>query len=150
MNGMRRVITLTWATSLVALAGCGAGDTNAFDEFFGAGTQPGTSLVQALPGEVKGVVLKRTADNRILILGAASEAGTDAVAPVVGATIAIPELGLATPTAADGSYLLRNLPPGDYTLRITLPASEGGSTADFKFRLDPGETLAGLPSGANL
>jgi len=133
---------------LVALTGCGAGSSGSFHDFFGTGSGPGTSAVTSQGGTVEGIILRRDRDGRILILGSAAEA-TEAATPVVGATVAIPELSLAGTTGATGTYRFTDVAPGDLTLRITLPAALGGATADFTFRLDPGETIAGLPAGVN-
>lgn len=133
---------------LALVAGCGAGTSGTISDFFGTGTSPGTSATTEQGGTVQGVILRRDRDGRILILGSAAEA-TEAATPVVGAVVAIPELSLAGTTGATGSYRFTQVTPGDLTLRITLPAALGGTTANFQFRLDPGETISGLPAGVN-
>lgn len=146
---MRRCL-LGWAgLVLLALVGCGAGDSNMFGDFFGDGTSPGSSFDVAQPGRVTGFVVTRDSDGRVLILGSLADA-TVPVTPLAGVVVAIPEQNLTQTTGADGSYSFDSVQPGDLTLRFTLPPANGGTTASFAFRLDPAETIAGLPAGANL
>ncbi len=148
MEWRKTLVNALLMVSLVTLSGCGAGPESAFADFFGHGTSPGTAATTEQGGTVQGVILRRDRDGRILILGSAAEA-TEAAQPVVGAVVAIPELSLAGTTGATGSYRFTDVTPGDLTLRITLPAALGGTTANFTFRLDPGETISGLPAGVN-
>ncbi|MCC7493546.1 MAG: hypothetical protein IT204_14425 [Fimbriimonadaceae bacterium] len=141
------------AATLVALgvlvAGCGAGPASPFYEFFGGGSSPGSAYSEQQPGRVQGLIVTRNRDGRVLIVGSAAEL-TEPTTPLPGVTVSIVQLALTGQTGATGTYLFTDLTPGDYTLRITLPAGQGGATADFAFRLIPGQTLAGLPAGANL
>ena len=149
---MRRIRLTGWALAglaACALAGCGAGDSNVIQDYFGTGSTPGSTYAVEQAGVVKGLIVLRTRDQKILIVGSAADV-TEASTPVVGAKVELVELNLVGATGATGTYLFNGVQPGDLTLRITLPAANGGVSADFKIRLSPGQTLAGLPSGANL
>lgn len=144
---MKRIALLVAGLMVGLLAGCGAGGSSPFQDFFGPGTSPGSAYAQEVPGRVEGLVVRRQRDQRILILSG-PEAVTEPSTPLAGVTIAIPEYALSATTGPSGTYLFDELTPGDLTLRVTLPAADGGATANFAFRLDPGETLRGLPAGA--
>ncbi len=146
-RGLRRVLLGTLL--LGSLAGCGSGDANSFNQYFGTGTVPGGSYGQQTPARVLGAIVQRTNDQRILIVANATAAGVP-VTPVSGATVALVEANLSSVTGTAGTYDFQSITPGSYTLRISLPASLGGATADFRVTLDPGQTLEGLPAGANL
>ncbi len=137
------------AVALAALSGCGAGASSPFADFFGAGQVPGGgATVVEQRGTVTGVVARRDRDGHILILARLADA-TEPATPVPGVRVAIPQQNRSLTTTADGTYRFTEVVPGDLTLRIILPTSLGGATADFAIRLDPGETIAGLPPAVN-
>lgn len=134
------------ALATLLLGGCGDGAFTPFDDFFGGGTAPGSSIDTTVPGAVAGVVYRR-ADARIIVL--APEAAPPAGAtPLAGATVSLVELARTVQTGASGAYLFENVPPAlAYTLRIALPVSLGGAAEEFRIRVAPGETTGGLPTG---
>lgn len=146
-RGLRR--TLLGTLLLWLLAGCGSGDSNSFNSYFGTGTVPGGSFGQQTPARIMGAIVQRTSDQRVLIVANPTAAGVPVTA-VSGATVALVEAQLSSVTGSTGTYDFQSLTPGTYTLRITLPAALGGATADFKVTVDPGQTLEGLPAAANL
>ncbi|MBI2299537.1 MAG: carboxypeptidase regulatory-like domain-containing protein [Armatimonadetes bacterium] len=139
--------TMRLATLLAMglLAGCGSGGPNPFADFFGGGTTPGSAFAVGEGAAIQGVILERTSDHRILILGSASET-TDATTPVQGALVSLLELQLSGQTGATGTYRFGDLQAGTYTLRITLPAALGGTTSDFRITVVAGQTVSGLPA----
>lgn len=132
------VAALAWL-----VVGCGAGETTPFTNFFGTGLTPGGVLAIVKPGEIHGVILRRTSDGRILILGDAGET-TDPNTPVEGATVTLVELSLSGVTGATGQYRFTEVSAGTYTLRIKLPEALGGSSAEFTLKVDPGSDVGGI------
>ena len=148
MGWRKTLIGALLSGGLAMLAGCGAGQQSAFVDFFGSGTTTTTSATTENRGVVQGVILRRVRDGRVLIVASAADVN-EPTTPVVGATVSIVELSLAGLTGATGNYQFTEVTPGDLTLRITLPQNLGGTSASFSLRLDPGETISGLPAGVN-
>lgn len=145
---MRKLHWLMLGAMIAGLLwGCGSGPASPFGDFFGAGATPGGIYAVNEPGTIQGVILRRDRDGRILILGSADET-QDATTPVQGATVSLVELQLTGITGATGRYTFAGLQPGEYTLRVTLPAALGGSTANFSLRVAAGQTINGVPAGS--
>ena len=74
------------------------------------------------------------------IVGSVTEVGTEA--PVSGVTVSIPELDMGTMTNGRGRFLLLNVPPGSYTLRIE---REGFLVHEMEVAVKGGETANADP-----
>lgn len=126
------------------LAGCGDGQVTPFDDFFGGGTVPGSSFDDEQPGRVIGRVQVNRA-GVVSVVNPANALPAETV-PVPGAVVTLVELRREAVTGADGGYAFADVPAAIYTLRISLPEPFGESS-DFRIRLEPGGTVAGLPTG---
>jgi hypothetical protein len=145
-------LVVVWRLGVVAaallLAGCGAGDVASIDSFYGTGTSPGSVFSQSLPGRLVGDIVQNTTTNHILILASGPPAAGETA--VVGATVAIAAQKLSTTTAADGTYDIENVAPGNVNVTITLPTALGGSSATFLVNVQPGATVSGIPNTNSL
>lgn len=146
---MKRRAGLGSVLATLALVGCGGGPGSVFSDFLGPGTTPGGSFVTEQPAVVRGVIVTRDRDGKVLIV-ASQSAVNEPTTPVAGVAVALVELSLQALTGPTGAYQFNDVPPGTYTLRVTVPANLGGATANFTIRLDPAQVLEGLPAGADL
>lgn len=142
--GTTRRSMLVGGLMALALAGCGAGDRGAFGDYFGSGGGPGSVFTQVHYGALAGLVLLRTADQRVLVVPQRALAAGETA--VVGCTVTVGGLGLQAVTGADGRYAIANVPAGEYDVSFAMPVSIGGPPAVFHVQVTADQTLQGVPS----
>jgi hypothetical protein len=119
---MRWSVALALALAAVALAGCGGQDSGANQVRLGDGERISLDLPeeqQPDPEDIRGAV------SGIVV--------NEAIFPVPGATVSVKDRDIQRVTDEDGKFVLETMPPGLYTLVVTMEGyGEGLGTINVK------------------